>query len=120
MNNERKYVAISIKHTNYNWKFGDQCVLWGWRQTEDDQPRCFSDYTIFLEKAERYALGDFKKHGYSDTNIKDDEPVSLGVDFCKRYKNYDTVLVYADQYYHYAKFFEIPTQKPEEATECCL
>ena len=24
---ERKYLAISIKHTEYKWKFGNECVL---------------------------------------------------------------------------------------------
>lgn len=112
MNAERKYVAVSIKHTEFKWKFGMPCVLWGWHQTEDDQPRCFADYTVILEKAERYALGDFTKHGF--LYIKDDEPVSLCINFCKKYKKYDTVLVEAEQYYHYAKMCGLPVKKPDE------
>ena len=34
---ERKYLAISIKHTEWKWKFGKPCVLWGWHQTKDDE-----------------------------------------------------------------------------------
>ena len=49
---ERKYLAISIKHTEYGWKFGKPCVLWGYKQTKDDEKRCFADYTQYPEKAE--------------------------------------------------------------------
>ena len=109
MNEGRKYIAVSIKHTEYRWAFGKPCVLWGWHQTADDEPRCFADYTEYLSKAERYALGDFKAHGYGDF-IKDDAPVQLGVDLCKRWKEYDTVLVDAEQYYHYCKMAGLPTE----------
>ena len=36
MNANRKYVAVSIKHTEYRWKFGMPCCLWGFHQTADD------------------------------------------------------------------------------------
>lgn len=108
----RKYIAVSVKHTEYKWRFGKLCVLWGYKQTDDDSPRCFSDYTEYLDKAERYALGDFKKHGYDDM-IKDDEPVPMSVDFCKKWKNYDTVLVDAEQYYHYCMLAGIPVSPSE-------
>ena len=97
---ERKYIAISIKHTEYKWKFGMPCVLWGWKQTKDDEKRCFSDYTVYPSKAERYALGEFKTHGYDD-NIKDDKPVPMSLDLCKKWSRYDTVLVDAEQYIVY-------------------
>lgn len=114
MNAERKYVAVSIKHTMYKWKFGDPCVLWGWHQTEDDNPRCFGGYTVYLSKAERYAPGDFTAHGYDDDNIKDDEPVPMCPDFCKRYKRYDTVLVDAEMYFHYCLLCGLPIEPPNE------
>ncbi len=38
--NERKYLAISIKHTEHGWKFGKPCVLWGYKRTADDEKRC--------------------------------------------------------------------------------
>ena len=28
-NTERNLLAVSIKHTEYRWKFGMPCVLWG-------------------------------------------------------------------------------------------
>ena len=96
----RKYFAISIKHTEYKWKFGKPCVLWGYKQTNDDEPRCFAGYTENPLIAERYALGDFKKKGYTGI-VKDDEPVSLSVDFCKKWHKYDSVLVDIEQYYIY-------------------
>ena len=107
INEERKYVAVSIKHTIEGWKFGKPCVLWGWHQTKNDEPRCFADYTEYLEKAERYALGDFRDHGYGNY-IKDDEPVPLTIDFCKRWKEFDTVLVDAEEYFGYCKLSSLP------------
>ena len=108
MSEDRKYVAISIKHTEYKWKFGMPCTLWGWHQTEDNEPRNFGGYTIYPSKAERYAIGDFKKHGYPDGIIKDDEPVRMTTDLCKKWKKYDTVLVDAEHYINYCKYSELP------------
>lgn len=112
MNPERKYVAISIKHSAYKWKFGKPLLLWGYKQTKDDEPRCFADYTFYLSKAERYALGEFTAHGYDPELCKDDEPVSICPDFCKRYKKYDTVLVDADMYFGYCLLSCLPTEPP--------
>lgn len=106
MNSERKYVAISIKHTQYKWKFGMPCWLWGYHQTEDDEPRCFSGYTEYLDKAERYSVEDWEGH-YSPTIVRR-EPVSLSADFCKKWKEYDSVLVEAEQYEQYCKLAGIP------------
>lgn len=115
MSGDRKYIAISIKHTEFKWKFGMPCTLWGWKQTKDDEPRCFGGYTEHLSKAERYALGDFVKHGYPGELMKDDEPVSLSIDFCKKWKKYDTVLVDAEQYYHYCMAAGLEISPPKEA-----
>lgn len=114
MSGERKYVAVSIKHTEYRWKFGMPCWLWGFHRTPDEEPRCFASYTQYLDKAERYALGDFKENGYG-ASIKDDEAVKLSVDFCKKWKKYDTVLVDAEQYAAYCSVADLPTAPPEEA-----
>lgn len=35
---ERNLVAVSIKHTEFRWKFGMPCWLWGHR-TKDDEKR---------------------------------------------------------------------------------
>ena len=114
MSDERKYVAVSIKHSEYKWKFGDSLVLWGWHQTEDNEERCFSAYTTFLSKAERYAVGDFRKHGYG-SEIYDENPVKICVDFCKKYRKFDTVLVDAEKYRQYCELCEIP-QSPGDET----
>lgn len=111
MNSERKYVAVSIKHTERGWKFGKPCVLWGYKHTSDDERRCFGGYTEDFNKAERYALGDFSAHGYGD--IKDDEPVPMSIDFCRRWRNYDTVLVEEDMYRAYCKVTGMPTEETE-------
>ena len=111
---ERKYVAISIKHTEHRWKFGMPMVLWGRNRTEDNEDRCFSGYTNYFNDAELYALGDFKKHGYCLGDIKDDEAVRLCIGFCKKYKEYDTVLVEAEQYEAYCKAACLPVHREKE------
>lgn len=115
MNAERRYFAISIKHTEYKWKFGMPCVLWGWHRTEDDEPRCFAGYTIYPEKAEYYAIGEMRERGYG-TEIKDDEPVSMSIDLCKKWRAYDTVLVEAEQYIAYCKMAGLAIEPPKEET----
>ena len=51
MNTKRKFLAVSVKHSEYKWKFGMPLILWGWKRTEDHELRCFSNYTQFLQKA---------------------------------------------------------------------
>lgn len=113
MNSDRKYVAISIKHTEYRWKFGMPCALWGWKQTEDDEPRCFAGYTLYLSKAEKYTVNDFAKHGYL-TDIVKSEPVKMTIDFCKKWRKYDTVLVDAEEYAAYCKLCGLQTEPKED------
>ena len=61
---ERKYFAISIKHSEYKWKFGERCVLWGCKCTDDNEPRCFSGYTKDIHSAELYSIHEFiNKYG---------------------------------------------------------
>ena len=86
---DRKYVAVSVKHTEHGWKFGMPMVLWGRKRTADNEKRCFSGYTTYLNNAELYALGDFEKEGYWQDWIKDDAPLKLCVGFCKKYKEYE-------------------------------
>lgn len=112
---ERNLVAISIKHTNYKWKFGMPCVLWGERRTADDEKRSYSGYTIFANNAELYSLQDWANSGYQHWSwMKVDEPVKLCIDFCKKYKKYDTVLVTLDDYMKYCDFACIPVARPIE------
>ena len=101
-NNDRLYVAISIKHTKDGWRYGNPCVLWGYRRTQDQEKRCFAGYTYYLKQAEIYSPNDFAEHGYSSENIKP-EPVLITNDFCKKYKEYDTVLVDEREYKEYCK-----------------
>lgn len=61
MNTKRKFLAVSVKHSEYKWKFGMPLILWGWKRTEDHELRCFSNYTQFLQKAELYSIEEFKK-----------------------------------------------------------
>lgn len=105
---ERKYVAVSIKHSAYGWKTGKPLTLWGYKRTLDDEPRCFADYTVYPGKAERYALGEFREHGYGGI-IKDDEAVPLTMDICNKWKDYDTVLVDESEIAAYCVLFRLPT-----------
>lgn len=110
----RKYVAISIKHTQYKWKFGMPCTLWGYHQTDDNEKRCFSGYTAYLSKAERYALNELTEHYHGSPSMKDDEPVKISADLCKKYKYFDTVLVEYNQYKAYCEFFDLPMSPLED------
>jgi hypothetical protein len=109
---QRKYLAVSVKHTQYlssggrkKWRFGDRLILWG-HLTETGK-RCYGGYKTEPLLAERYALGDMKAHGYG-SYIKDDEPVKLCIDFCKKYASYDTVLVAIDDVLAYYQVAGLP------------
>lgn len=111
---ERRYVAISIKHTAYKWKFGQPCVLWGYHRTKDDEPRCFGGYTECLANAELYSVDEMNDHGYNGTICKR-EPVMMSYDFCKKWDRYDTVLVDIDNYRQYCKVAGIDTGEVDES-----
>ena len=99
---ERNLLAVSIKHTAYRWKFGMPCVLWGHR-TKDDEKRSYGGYTLFPEKAELYTMEEFQNK-YKDGNLyKFDAPVKLEINFCKKWKKYDTVFVRYEDYIIYCK-----------------
>ena len=100
---DRKYLAISIKHTEYKWKFGKPCTLWGYKHTKDEEERCFAGYTPYPNEAERYSLQDWVNSHYDETIIKFDEPVHMEIGFCKKWKKYDTVLVDYEEYIKYCK-----------------
>ena len=111
---ERNLVAVSIKHTMYKWKFGMPCVLWGHR-TADEEKRSFGGYTQYPNHAELYSLEDWEKSGYAKTEwMKTDEQVHLCIDFCKKYKKFDTVLVPFEEYVGYCKFACLPLDMPKE------
>lgn len=111
---KRDLVAISIKHTEYKWKFGKPCVLWGHR-TKDNEKRSFGGYTKYPNNAEVYSLIDWENSAYVNSDwMKIDEPVHMCVDFCKKYKQYDTVLVPIEEYIGYCKCACLPLDRPNE------
>lgn len=111
---ERNLVAVSIKHTINGWKFGMPCVLWGHR-TKDEEKRSFGGYTQFPNNAEVYSLEDWAKSGYNNSEwMKVDEPVQMCIGFCKKYKQYDTVLVPLEQYIGYCKCASLPLDRPKD------
>ena len=109
---ERKYVAVSIKHSAYKWRYGAPVCLWGHR-TKDDEKRCFAGYTMYPNIAELYSLKDWHESGYGSI-IKMDEPVHLTPDFCKKWKNYDTVLVEFEEYLTYCKCNYLALDRPKD------
>lgn len=93
---DRKYIAISIKHSNSI----NNLVLWGSR-TQDNEERCFSGYSDFArnngKKCELYSLEEFRNK-YGNGVCKTDEAVHMSNNILKKYKKYDTVLVEEKEY----------------------
>ena len=108
---DRNLVAISIKHTVHHWVFGKPCCLWGNRRTKDEEKRCFGGYTLYPDEAELYSLADWAKDAKCPW-LKVDAPVKLTIDLCKKYKNFDTVLVTLDDYIAYCQFAGLPLTRP--------
>ena len=106
---ERKYIAISIKHSmrgleNCPCEPKDgKYTLWGYSRSLDNEDRSFAGYTGNIDKCELYSLEDFQK-SYGNGHIKCDEPVKMCFNLCRKYKKYDTVLVDIDDYKNYLTF----------------
>jgi len=99
--NERRYVAISIKHSIYDKS--KIPVLWGNGRTSNGEKRSFSHYCNNIDRCELYSLNDFL-NSYGNSYIKCDEPVKMCFDYKKKYKNYDTVLVDIEELKQYLEF----------------
>jgi len=97
--NDRKYIAISIKHSD-----GCRFTLWGWERTKNEQKRCFSGYVGMLDydKCEIYSLEDFREE-YGHGVIKCDEAVSMTKKLISLWEEFDTVLV---EYSDYMRFLQ--------------
>jgi len=97
---ERKYIAISIKHSN-----GCRFTLWGCERTQNTQKRCFSGYvgTMDYDKCEIYSLEDFRAH-YGNGIIKCDAPVPLERNIVKVWQDHDTVLVDYEEYKSFLRY----------------
>ncbi len=105
---ERNLVAVSIKHSEWKWKFGMPLCLWG-KRTKDEEKRSFGGYTQYPEIAELYSLKEWQESGYGAGDIcKVDEPVHMEIGFCKKWKNYDTVLVPYVEIVSYHKMANLP------------
>lgn len=111
---ERNLVAVSIKHSEWKWKFGMPVWLWG-RRTKDEEERCFGGYTQYPNNAEIYSLEEWHKSGYGAGSIcKVDEPVHMEIGFCKKWKKYDTVLVPYDEIVNYYNVAALPLVRAGE------
>ena len=114
--NTRNLFAISIKHSIHGWKLGKPLVLWGTRKTADDERRRFGGYSVYPKNAEVYSLQDWQNSGYSTCSwMKLDTPVKFCLNFCKKFKKYDTVLMEVEDYMAYCKLCGIPLEQPDES-----
>lgn len=78
------------------------------------EKRSFGGYTQYPNIAEVYSLEDWAKSGYNNIDwMKLDEPVSLCINFCKKYKKYDTVLVPLEQYIKYCECAGLALNRPK-------
>lgn len=94
---ERKYIAISLKHSDGYYPF----VLWGYHRTQDDEERCFAGYTEDINNAELYTIEEFKEAYGNELGIYKYNPLTvdeLMTDFKKLKKQYDTVFVSETEY----------------------
>lgn len=93
---ERKYVAVSIKHSHSY----EDLWLWG-NRTKDHEKRCFAGYSNFFNKdgtkCELYSIEEFRKK-MGNGVCKTDEVVHMTKDILRKYQNYDTVLVDEKEY----------------------
>lgn len=97
-NNQRKYIAISIKHTD---KF--PYVLWGYKRTADSEKRCFADYTTDPNKCELYSIEEFAEH-YKSSPWYEEKVVTISellLNFKKLKRKYDTVFIDKDEYFKF-------------------
>ena len=113
-NSRRNFIAVSIKHSEYRWEFGKPLVLWGHR-TSDDELRSFGGYTQYPNNAEVYSMEDWENSGYKNGDVmKLDEPVHMELNFCKKWRKYDTVLVPMKEIIEYYKMTCLALDKPKE------
>lgn len=109
---DRLYLAVSVKHTEYKWKFGMPCVLWGHR-TKDTEPRCYGGYTEYPDHAELYSIEEWREKYGSCEWMKTDEPVRMEIGFCRKWKKFDTVLVPYSNYSMYCNCAGLPLKEIE-------
>ena len=119
MENEKRLIRYRFKTRAVAdcREYADASQLWLWgHRTKDDEKRSFGGYTQYPNNAEVYSLEDWAKSGYNNCGwMKLDEPVQLCINFCKKYKQYDTVLVSLDQYIKYCECAGLPLDRPKEA-----
>ena len=94
--NERKYIAISLKHSD-----GYPFVLWVYHRTKDNEKRCYAGYTDDINEAGLYSIEEFEEEYGNELGIYNYSPITvyeLLTDFKKLKKKYDTVFVSEAEY----------------------
>lgn len=99
---ERKYIAISIKHSlpARGVIMNAPLVLWGHRTEDNASRRSFGGYTTDPSKCELYTLEEWRTQGGYEGFI-DSTPVSMNLSLFRNYKKRDTVLVLYEDYMNY-------------------
>lgn len=105
-NPERKYLAVSIKHSlpSRGYQMTRPLVLWG-RRTEDDATRrSFGGYTMDPEKAELYTIQEWITFAGKDSDILPWQPVKCNANLLRNNRNVDSALVEYEDYMNYYRF----------------
>lgn len=89
--NDRKYVAISIKHSIHR----PNLQYWGYKRTADNEKRCFALYVEDIDTAELYSYEEFnEKYSWmGEQGVQVVENESLFNVLTKKFRREDTVLV---------------------------
>ena len=106
VNPERKYLAVSIKHSlpSRGYQMTRPLVLRG-RRTEDDTPRrSFGGYTTDPEKAELYTIQEWIAFAGEYSDILPLQPVKCNVNLLRSNRNVNSVLVEYEDYMNYCRF----------------
>lgn len=102
-NPERKYVAVSIKHSTPRRRYSmtEPLVLWSYRRTEDSEPRSFAGYTCDPENAELYTQQEWEAHFGKNLDWIKTTPVPMSLHLLRDYKDFDSVIVPIEDYMSY-------------------
>ncbi len=96
---DRLYIAVSIKHTEKGFKFGNPMKLWGYRRTKNFEGRCFGLYTESPFTCEVYTEKEFNSR-CGNTPV-----VEINTKMIRENIDKDTVLVKLSDYLSYCKMF---------------
>lgn len=112
VNPERKYLAVSIKHslpgTGRACVMSKPLVLWGERTPDDAPSRSFGGYTCKPEKAELYTQKEWADYVGKDVDWLSVDVFKVNSRLLRECKKFDSVLVEYEDYMNYYCFVYDP------------